>query len=156
MKLSDVVEQIHKARAAHKAWVARAEALVAGLPLEKDLVPVLPTDCEFGRWYYGPGQMLRRLPAYHSIELAHDALHKTYMQIFQLLFDAPDVSRLARWFGQARRQRQERLEQARGLLPVLQKQSEELGILLDALEDQLLEAARKRGTGESTIEQTLE
>ncbi len=156
MKLSEIVERIHKARAAHKAWVTRAEALVAGLPLDRELVPVLPTDCEFGRWYYGPGQMLRRLPAYREIEPAHDALHKTYMRIFQLLYDEPDVSRLGRLFGQARRQRRDRLQQAQELLPVLRKQSEEMGAILDALEEQLLRAARKRAGGDGTIDRTLE
>jgi len=53
MKLSDVISKVHNARAAHKAWVARAEALVAGMPLEKEQVPMLPTECIFGQWYYG-------------------------------------------------------------------------------------------------------
>ena len=44
MKLTEVLEKIRNARSAHKAWVAKAEALVAGIPLEKEQVPLLPTD----------------------------------------------------------------------------------------------------------------
>jgi len=155
LKLSEIIAHIQNARAAHKAWVARAEGLVAGLPLEKEQVPVLPTDCMFGQWYYGPGQILRRLPAYKALEAPHDALHKTYMKIFQLLYDAPDVSALGRLFGQARRLRKERLEQARALLPTLRQQSEEVCALLDTLEDQVAQAARRKNPNASTVQETL-
>lgn len=151
MKLSEIIEQIRNARAAHKAWVARAEGLVAGLPLEKEQVPVLPTDCSFGQWYYGPAQVLRRLSAYKTLEAPHDALHKTYMTIFQLLYDEPEMSALGRLFGRARRLREEQREEARALLPLLRQQSEEVCELLDTLEDQVMQAARRKNQDASTL-----
>lgn len=154
MKLSEIISRIQSARAAHKAWVARAEGLVAGLPLEKEQVPVLPTDCIFGQWYYGPGQMLRRLPAYKALERPHDELHKTYMKIFQLLFDEPDIPALSRLFGQAGRARKERRRQAEALLPVLRQQSEEVCALLDTLEDQVIRAVRAKNP-DASVSRTL-
>ena len=153
MKLSEVVSNLHNARAAHKAWVARAEALVAGIPMDKEHVPMLPTDCIFGKWYYGSGQMLRRLPAYRALEEPHDALHRTYMHIFKLLFDEPEVSSLGRLFGKAKKAKAEQLEQAKALLPQLKNQSEEVCDLLEKLEKQVSDAAKKRQT--STISQTI-
>jgi hypothetical protein len=154
LKLSEIISRIQSARAAHKAWVARAEGLVAGLPLEKEQVPVLPTDCIFGQWYYGPGQMLRRLPAYKALERPHDELHKTYMKIFQLLFDEPDIPALSRLFGQAGRARKERRRQAEALLPVLRQQSEEVCALLDTLEDQVIRAVRAKNP-DASVSRTL-
>ncbi len=153
MKLADIISRLHNARAAHKAWVARAEALVAGMPLDKEQVPVLPTDCIFGQWYYGSGQMLRRLPAYAALEKPHDELHKTYMQIFKLLYDEPDVSAIGRLFGRARKLKAEQMRRAEKLLPRLRAQSEELCGILETLEDQVMRAASKKKR--DTISQTL-
>ena len=152
MKLSDVVSKLHNARAAHKAWVARAEALVAGMPLEKEQVPMLPTDCIFGQWYYGSGQMLRRLPAYKALEKPHDKLHQTYMKIFSLLFDEPDISALGRLFGTAKKAKAAQVRQAELLIPALRGLSDEVCGILENLEIQVMSIARKqkvRRTAES-------
>ncbi len=144
MKLSDVVANLHNARAAHKAWVRRAEGLVAGLPLEKDQVPMLSTDCMFGKWYYGSGQRLRKLPAYKALEKPHDQLHQTYMQIFKLLFDEPDVSALGRLFGKAKKAKAAQLKQAENLIPHLRALSDEVCDILENLETQVVNAASKQ------------
>ncbi len=154
MKLSDVVARLHNARAAHKAWVARAEGLVAGLPLEKEQVPMLPTDCIFGQWYYGSGQMLRKLPAYKALEKPHDKLHQTYMQIFKLLFDEPDVSALGRLFGQAKKAKAAQIKQAEKLIPPLRALSDEVCDILENLEIQVMSAARKQRT--TQLENTMQ
>jgi len=154
MKLSDVIAQLQNARAAHKAWVARAEALVAGMPLEKELVPVLPTDCIFGQWYYGSGQMLRRLPAYKALEKPHDTLHRTYMEIFKLLYTEPEVSALGKMFGKAKKLKAEQQQQAEKLIQPLHYLSEEVCDILETLEQQVREAA-KRQQVQATINKTL-
>jgi len=153
MKLSDVVSQLHNARAAHKAWVARAEALVAGMPLEKEQVPLLPTDCIFGKWYYGSGQMLRRLPAYKALEKPHDKLHQTYMKIFRLLFDEPDVSALGRLFGQTKKAKAAQIKQAELLISTLRGLSDEVCDILETLETQVMNAAQKQK--KNSITQTI-
>ncbi len=150
MKLSDVVSELHNARAAHKAWVAHAEALVAGMPLEKKQSPILPTDCTFGQWYYGPGQMLRRLPAYKALEKPHDKLHQTYMKIFKLLFEEPDISALGRLFGQAKKAKAAHVKEAELLIPALRDLSDEVCGVLENLEIQVMSAARKEDLRKTT------
>lgn len=144
MNRFEIIARIHSARAAHKEWVARAEALVAGLPLNKNQVPVLPTNCVFGQWYYGPGQALRRLPTYKAIEGPHDELHKTYMEIFQLLYEEPNVSALGKMFGKKKRLKKQQQEKAASLIPTLRKQSEQVCLMLDHLEDQVMQLAAKK------------
>jgi len=144
MKLSDAVDQLRNARAAHKAWVARAEALIAGMNVDKEHIPMLPTDCVFGKWYYGDGQKLRNLPAYTDMEKPHDKLHRTYMQIFKLLFDEPDVSAFSRLFGGRAKAKKEQLEEAELLFKSLRKISEEVCYVLETLEDQLIATARNQ------------
>ncbi|MDX8387384.1 MAG: CZB domain-containing protein [Ghiorsea sp.] len=144
MKVSDILEQLRNARSAHKAWVARAEGLVLGMPLEKEQVPILPTDCNFGKWYYGSGQLLRKLPAYYRIEKVHDELHRTYMQIFKLLYDEPDVSAIGKFFGRVKKAKAAQLKKAEGLLVKLRGISDEVCALLETLEIQVVEKVKKK------------
>jgi len=151
MKLFDAVVQLRHARAAHKAWVARAEGLVAGLPLEKEQVPLLPTDCQFGKWYDGSAQSLRKLPAYQQLEKPHDQLHRVYMQIFKLLYDEPDVSGWARFLGQGKKVKAENLKKAEELLKPLRHCSDEVCALLERLEEQVALLIRQQQVDQSVI-----
>jgi len=144
MKASEILTALRNARAAHKAWVARAEALVMGLPLEKEQVPMLPTDCIFGRWYYGDGMALQKLPGYAELEKPHDDLHRTYMQIFKLLYDEPDVSVIKRWLGHSKKLKAKQLEEAKALLPVLAKLSEQMCQKLEVLDTYVTRIAKQR------------
>lgn len=143
MKLSDTLERLRSARAAHKAWVSRAEALIEGIPLEQNQVPMFPTDCAFGKWYYGDGQLLNRLPAFKELEKPHEELHKVYMRIFKLLFDEPDISAVGRLFGQARRAKAKQVEEAAALIPQLRTLSDEMTIMLEQLEIRLVSLTKK-------------
>jgi hypothetical protein len=49
------LEQLRNAKKAHIAWVQRANALIEGLPVEQQQVPVNCTECKFGIWFYGEG-----------------------------------------------------------------------------------------------------
>ncbi len=147
MKLKDVIGKIHQARARHKAWVAHAEALARGVPLDGEKAPVLPTDCAFGQWYYGEGQMLRRLDEFRRIEEVHDELHKTYMEIVALLFNEPDVSMLGRLTGEARKLKAENKEKAQRMIGLLRHISEELDAALDKLEQRLRQIALGKRNG---------
>ncbi len=134
MKLDTIIEHIENARLAHLRWVARAEGLVNGLPLDKDQVPVLPTDCGFGQWYNGDGRGLRALSSYSGLEVPHANLHHTYQQIFKLLYGEDDRSLLSKWFGSSKAYHDERLEEAAALLPRLRADSKVLLQGLDLLE----------------------
>jgi len=156
MKFSDIIGQIHAARAAHKSWVSRAEALVAGIPLEKEQVPLLPVDCIFGKWYYGQGQVLRSLPAFTQIEKPHEELHKIYMAIFKLLFDESDISNLARLFGQSKKIKAGRAEEAKAILPALRQLSDEMCELLATLENQFVQALKQMKTSKRNTNRQLD
>ena len=85
-----IVQELRAAKQGHVRWVRYASALIEGLEVLKDYVPVLGTECKFGQWYYGPGQALKSLPTYGKIEKPHLELHEVYLRIFKLLFDDSD------------------------------------------------------------------
>ncbi len=138
MNPDEVREHIEKARLAHLRWVARAEGLVKGLPLDKNQVPVLPTDCIFGQWYYGEGYKLRKMQSYAALEKPHHALHATYQEIFQLLYNEDNRSMLNKLFGSKKTWQQERRAEAEELLPRLRAESKVLLRGLDLLEREIL------------------
>ena len=137
MVKKEVVDKLRMARSAHVQWRARAQALVAGIPLEKEQVPVAYTDCKFGKWYYGSGQDLSSLDAFKAIEEPHQQLHLIYMKIFAFLFGEDNRSFLSKMFGSTKRYKQENLEQAKELLPHLIGVSETLLEAIDLLEKDL-------------------
>ena len=144
MKFSEAIEQLRAARAAHKAWVSRAEALVEGIPLEQNQVPMFPTDCAFGKWYYGPGQQLSKVAGFKEMETPHDALHKVYRKIFKLLIEEPNSSALGRLFGKARKAKAKQVEQAAALLPELRDLSDQMTYLLENVENSLNNLAKRK------------
>jgi hypothetical protein len=99
MTKKEILMQLRAAKTAHIQWRSYAQALMAGLPVDQDHVPVVSTTCKFGKWYYGAGQSLSSLSAYEAIELPHDALHQIYMRIFKILFSEQDRSLFQKLFG---------------------------------------------------------
>ncbi|MDX8377803.1 MAG: CZB domain-containing protein [Mariprofundales bacterium] len=138
INLNNIIERLNKARVAHLRWVARAEGLVEGLPLAKEQVPVLSTDCDFGTWYHGEGIVLRSLTSYTALDPKHQALHKTYMQIFKLLYGEDDRSALGKMFGSSKLYKKQQVEKAAILIPKLQMESRTLLDGLDLLEREVI------------------
>jgi len=118
-------------------WRARAQALVAGLNVEQEHVPVLYTDCKFGKWYYGEGQKLSGFSAFKALEEPHQQLHLVYMEIFKHLFGEDQRSGWAKLFGSKRAHREKELGAARELLPQLIGISHTLLETIDILEDEI-------------------
>lgn len=112
MNKAEALNMLHAARAAHVQWRARAQALAAGLPVEKEQVPVLHTDCKFGKWYYGPGQALSFLESFRAVEEPHEQLHAIYMRMFGALFGETNKSVFSKLFGSQRKQDAKRLAEA--------------------------------------------
>ena len=137
MKKNGVVTRIHDARRGHKQWVSFAEALLEGIPLDQEKVPITPVDCQFGQWYYGEGRGLADLAVYQQLEAPHDAIHQTYQKIFAILFEESRPSVLARLFGSTASLQSEQKERARALLPQLQEYSNQIIRLLDELENEV-------------------
>lgn len=126
MEKRDALAMLRAAKSAHIQWRARAQALVAGIPLEKEQVPIAYTDCKFGKWYYGLGQQLSILDTYRAIEEPHQQLHLIYMKIFKHLFGDDERSILKKVFGSKRKHRAENVANAQALLPQLVSVSETL------------------------------
>lgn len=98
-KKADILNNLRSAKAAHLRWKAHAHAMVEGLPLEEGQIPMIHTDCAFGKWYYGAGQSLSTLRTYAALDEPHEQLHTVYMKIFKLLFGEDDRSLFGKLFG---------------------------------------------------------
>lgn len=102
MNKEDTLNHLRNAKKAHITWVQRAHALIEGLPIEKEQVPVGCTECKFGLWFYGEGQSLGMIPnmdCLKEIEKLHFELHDVYMKIFKIYFSDEDRSFFSKFFG---------------------------------------------------------
>ncbi len=83
MTKKEVLDKIRQARTAHKRWMSYAKALHMGIQVDKNAIPVIETDCSFGKWYYGEGQAFNKLDSFKAIEEPHTMLHNKYMEIYK-------------------------------------------------------------------------
>jgi hypothetical protein len=139
MNKIEILTQLRQAKSAHIQWRAYAQALVAGIPVEKDHVPVIHTNCAFGKWYYGRGQQLSSLSAYRAIETPHEMLHQIYMKIFNLLFGSGESTFFKRVFGSKGKLNAKDKEQAEELMRNLLSVSETLLEAVSLLEGEVKE-----------------
>ncbi len=108
MEKEEVVSHLRAAKAAHIKWVQKAKLLISGLEVEEDAIPVNSTDCKFGKWFYGDGQMLNSLAnnpmeAMANIESLHFKLHDAYLQIFNIYFNKSKGGFFTKLLGLKRR-----------------------------------------------------
>jgi hypothetical protein len=136
-KKADILNNLRSAKAAHLRWKAHAHAMVEGLPLEEGQIPMIHTDCAFGKWYYGAGQSLSSLMTYAALDEPHEQLHTTYMKIFKLLFGEDDRSVLGKLFGSKAKPAKNRAE-AEILMAKLASISGTVVELLNRLEKDVL------------------
>jgi len=95
MDKGDVLKAIRAARRSHVVWVDRAKALVNGLEITKEQIPLEVTSCDFGKWFYCDGQILLSIfteEAIKTLENKHKELHDIYMKIFKIYFNSSDFS----------------------------------------------------------------
>jgi len=131
MKITDIIIRLEQARMSHIRWIAKAEALIEGVPLDKASVPLLDTDCEFGQWYYGDGRILRHFQHYDMLHHYHHQVHRVYMDIFTILYGKNDKKNILQWLGIQREFHDDKRQKAQALLPQLKNASQELLIVLD-------------------------
>ncbi len=122
---------------AHKRWVGHASALIEGIPIEKDQVPINYTDCAFGSWYYDEGQNLSSLQEYKNIEDPHTKLHVIYMEIFKILFEKKKVSFFGKLIGKSATISEADKQLARAKFRTLEEVSKSIVNKLDTLEAKL-------------------
>jgi hypothetical protein len=132
----EVMTTLKLAAVSHRAWLSNAQALIDGIPLDKDKVPVSATECEFGKWYYGDGQRLKSIPGFKEIEKPHDNLHQTYAEIFTLLYgeESKKSSFFSKLIGRAQKAAAEKQEAAKVKSLVLKDRSTEVVDRLEQLE----------------------
>jgi len=125
---NDIVSRLRYAVRTHKHWTENALSLIKGVPLDKKLVPINSTDCEFGKWYYNEGQNIRNLPGFKEIEDLHSELHDTYREIFVILFGEIEQtpSFFSRLFGHAQKTTDENRTVAMKKYSQLQTQSQQI------------------------------
>ncbi len=83
MTKREAIEQVRKAKLGHKKWISYAKAIHMGIQVDKDAVPMMETECSFGKWYYGDGQVFSGMDTYQAIEEPHGLLHNTYMRLYK-------------------------------------------------------------------------
>jgi len=85
MTKQEAIEQLRKAKLGHKKWISYAKAIHMGIPLKNESLPVIETECDFGKWYYRDGQIFSNFESFRSIEEPHGILHNTYMKMYKTM-----------------------------------------------------------------------
>ena len=135
--MQKIIHNLRKAKQAHKRWVGHAAALIEGINIDKEQVPINHTDCIFGQWYYGEGQNLSSLQEFKNIENSHSDLHLIYMEIFKLLFQEKKLSFFSRLIGRSSKANADDIKMAKVKYRLLVEVSNEIVIHLDNLEKKL-------------------
>ena len=87
MEKTEIVDKLLAAKRAHSNWRVHAQCIVNGMNVD-DKVPVLHTDCAFGKWYHGEGKnQLGHLAEFSVIDEPHKNLHETYLKIHEQLIE---------------------------------------------------------------------
>jgi hypothetical protein len=132
------LDKLRKAKGAHLKWRAYAQALVSGVPVDDDKIPVEHTSCAFGHWYHGDGkEKLGHLSAYDAIYTPHEMLHEIYRKIFDLLHAKDDAGIFKKLFSSKEERENERLSLARSYMEELVGVSETLLQAIDILEQEI-------------------
>ena len=140
MNKNETIDHLHSAKKAHVKWVQRAKALIEGLPIEKDAIPVDCTECKFGQWFYGDGQNLNAIPGMDclkDIETLHFKLHDIYMKIFKVYFGEMNRSFFSKLFNMKKKVTENDKEIARDYYDQLLEVSRDLLEVIDKLERRL-------------------
>lgn len=137
MNKEEVLQKLRMAKSAHIQWRARAQALVAGIGVDEDKIPMIHTDCKFGQWYYGDGQDLASLPSFKAIEEPHEILHSVYMKIFKVLHGDDERSGWKKLFGKQSDFKDTQLKQAKEYLNELVEISKTLLLAIEVLEQDI-------------------
>jgi chemoreceptor zinc-binding protein len=132
------LDALRAATSAHIKWRAYAQALIAGVEVSEEKIPVSHTDCVFGKWYYGEGQrQLGHLASFQDLEAPHQILHAVYRKIFEVLHGPDHRSFLGRIFGGKAAYQTQQRERASVEVQVLIDTSETLLRAIKLVEDEV-------------------
>ena len=110
MNKKEAIEQLRKAKLGHKKWISYAKAIHMGIPIKNDSLPVIETECDFGKWYYRDGQIFSNIESFRSIEEPHSILHNTYMKLYKKM-EEPVQTGLFTSKSKAERKKAEEMEE---------------------------------------------
>ena len=81
-----IIKRLQEAKVSHKAWMSFVQILIrlGNIETANASIPINYTMCEFGKWYYGEGQVLTIFTEYEQMEDIHKNVHDTYLQIREL------------------------------------------------------------------------
>jgi len=139
MNKRELITQLRAAKAAHIQWRAYAQAIVGGFSVDQNHVPVIHTNCKFGQWYYGKGQMLSSLSGYAAIDAPHAMLHQVYMEIFKLMFGETKTGFFGKIFTSQEKRKAKNQKKADELMQNLISVSETLLEAINMLEQEVTE-----------------
>lgn len=135
MEKTEVVDKLFAAKRAHSNWRVHAQCIVNGMNVD-DKVPVLHTNCVFGKWYHGEGKtQLGHLTEFRVIDEPHKNLHETYLKIHDQLIEGGYTTS-----GNRRVYSPENVANARVFLKELVSISDLLLNHLNVLEDKITSA----------------
>jgi hypothetical protein len=71
---------------AHVMWKQRLVSLLAGRSEEQldPLTIALDNQCALGKWIYGDGQMMAKLPAFEEVRSMHAQFHRMAAEVVKL------------------------------------------------------------------------
>lgn len=139
MTKKEIIAQLRAAKAAHIQWRAYAQAIVGGFSVDQNHVPVIHTNCKFGQWYYGKGQMLSSFDSFKSIDAPHAMLHQIYMEIFKLMFGENKTSFFTKLFTSKEKLREKNEKKAKELMQSMIAVSETLLETINILEKEVMD-----------------
>jgi len=138
---AETLTHLRNAKKAHVKWVQRAKALIEGLPVEKEQVPVDCTECAFGEWFYSDAQSLNAIPnmsCLKDIESRHFELHDIYLKIFKIYFADVNRGLFSKLLGMKKKVSENEREMAREYYIQLKDVSEQLLEQIDKLERRIV------------------
>jgi hypothetical protein len=138
----EIIQHLRAAKSGHIKWRSYAQALVAGLPLDENKIPVIHTDCKFGKWYYGHGQSLSSFESFRAIEEPHEMLHSIYHKLVNALH-SNDGGGLLSIFSEKSRIDMERKREVDSHLKNLIEMSRTLLECIELLENEVMDLSEE-------------
>lgn len=142
---SVTIQNVRIARAALKAWLVRAEALIQGFPSNDSKIPIFGSECGFSRWLKEEPRRLQTPSIFSQLEQKHHDFHRVYADIHQLL--SVESWSLGRLLGQGGKKKSSAQLEAEALLFTLQDNYDTLIKLLEIVEKECLKCEGKLTTG---------
>jgi len=128
-----IISHLKAAKISHKKWMSYVQILIrlGNVNEAKSSIPINYTMCDFGKWYYGDGQILHGFPEYLQMEEIHKNVHDTYLQIYEL-YVKPIKGSL---FNSEKSQLAKRDKEAQTLSVILEEYSKIMFDLLNSVEN---------------------